>query len=240
MDGLLPANSGGFGPPPLPQAGDLDSVTIVGMGPTSALLNYALMKDEIKHDSRNPIWAVNHAVKAFQYTQAWNMHDLEELEKVSHEQRNQFIPLYASLDKSLVTVRALDSIPLSISYPLKEVVEYWQDDYFFGTIPYAVAFAGMIGVKQINLFGADFEYPDGRTTYEAGRCCLEYWMGRLRENGVLFGFPDVCTLLDSHWKDKGGRIGYGHPYGYFGKNPSILRGDDGKLRVGEPLMEPVG
>jgi hypothetical protein len=204
-----------------------DSVTIIAMGATSVCYIPFMKRGLIPHaDERNPVWVINFGAKVWNHTWAWNTHDLNKLAEA--EPQMDFINFYKQHDKPLVTLRPVEGLDTLI-YPIKEIIEHWQDDYFFGAVPYMLAYAGWCGAKLIRVFGADFDYDD-RTDYEAGKGCAEYWMGRLRGTGTQFMIPDETTLLDQHWSKRQGRNGYGRPYGYFDKEPKVFN-KAGKLRV---------
>lgn len=209
---------------------ELDSVTIIGMGPTCSLFSTAFMRDLIPMDERNPVWVINAAAKAFPHTLAWNVHDLNVLAK-KEEKAPALINWYSNeYKRPVVTLRKVPGMNTLI-YPIKPVVEYWQDDYFFAAPSYMLAYAGMCGAKKFRLFGLDFDYP-GRTEYEAGRCATEYWCGRVRTLGARFEVPEYTSLFDRHWRDNGGRIGYGAPlYGYFDDQPVITYDANGRMTV---------
>lgn len=232
--GYVQVLSGGASAPLLKQ--ELDSVTIIGMGPTCSLVSVDIMQGNIPHDERNPIWVINAAAKAFPHSLAWNIHDLNILQE-KEEKAPALVDWYSyEYKRPVVTFRPVPGMNTLI-YPIKPVVEYWQDDYFFAAPSYMLAYAGWCGVKHFRLYGLDFDYP-GRTEYEAGRCATEYWCGRVRTLGARFTVPDYTTLFDRHWRDTGGRIGYGAPfYGYFHKQPTITLDADGRMVVDDSYAE---
>lgn len=211
---------------------EYDSVTIVGCGATGFLAVPGLMRGEIPCDARNPVWVVNFGARTYHHTHAWNTHDLNELTR--YEPDKDFIGFYKGHHRPLVTLVPVKGLRNVLIYPLEEVVDYWQDDYFFASPSYMLAYAAWCGAKLIRMYGTDFDYAE-RTDYEAGRCCTEYWMGRLRQAGHNIWLPDQTTLLDLHWKNKGGRIGYGAPYGYFDKVKILRDPDTGRMSVARNL-----
>lgn len=210
-----------------------DSVTIIGMGPTCSFVPVALMKGLIPSDERNPIWVINAAAKAFPHQLAWNTHDLNQLHEKPAEK--EIVPKLMkwyrdSYKRPVMTLRAVPELN-TLVYPIKSVVEYWQDDYFFGAPSYMLAYAAMLGARHFRLYGLDFDYPT-RTEYEAGRCAMEYWCGRVRTLGARFETPAETSLFDRCYADQGGRIGYGWPlYGYFDNQPPITRDSNGRMIV---------
>jgi len=231
---MMQVIEGGISAPLLKQ--ELDSVTIVGMGPTSSLVSAEIFQGRIPHDDRNPIWVINAAAKAFNHSLAWNVHDLNILAE-KEEKAPALVDWYTNVYKRpVVTLRPVPGM-VTLIYPLKPVVEYFQDDYWFAAPSYMLAYAAWCGVKKVRLYGLDFDYV-GRTEYEAGRACTEYWCGRIRTLGVKFEAPQYTSLFDLHWRDTGGRIGYGAPfYGYFGKQPEITYDEEGKMTVNDSHAE---
>lgn len=206
----------------------LKSVTIIGMGPTCSFVPVALMKGMIPHDAENPIWVINAAAMAFPHELAWNIHDLNQLTEKEPKQQ-ELLDWYGKVYKRpVMTFRSAPGLQTQL-YPIKKVVEYWQDDYFFAAPSYMLAYAAMLGARHFRLYGLDFDYPT-RTEYEAGRCATEYWCGRVRTLGAKFELPDQTTLFDRVYADRGGRIGYGWPlYGWFGEQPPITRDENGRM-----------
>lgn len=222
---------GGGSQPPPHLANTLDSVTIIGMGPTSSLISAKIMKDELPRDERNPIWVINAAAKAFPHNLAWNVHDLNELWKKPGEGEHvqKLMAWYRDeYKRPVMTLRKVPELNTQL-YPIKEVVEYWQDGYFFAAPSYMLAYAALCGARKFRLYGLDFDYPT-RTEYEAGRCATEYWCGRVRTLGARFEVPKQTSLFDMLWSEEGGRIGYGWPlYGYFEDQPPISIDADGRM-----------
>lgn len=207
-----------------------DSVTIIGMGPTCSFVPVAMMKGMIPHDARNPIWVINAAAKGFIHHLAWNIHDLNKLAEKEPEQQKLLDWYGQTYKRPVMTFRSAPGIQTQL-YPIRQVVEYWQDDYFFAAPSYMLAYAAMLGARHFRLYGLDFDYPT-RTEYEAGRCATEYWCGRVRTLGARFETPAETTLFDRCWAGQGGRIGYGWPlYGWFDDQPPLVRDAQGKLSV---------
>lgn len=77
--------------------------------------------------------------------------------------------------------------------------------YFHNSVPYILAYALAIGVRKLNIFGADYTFP-GFDRGEDGRANVEYWCGILRSCGVEIMTTDDTTLLDM----RGGQWLYGY------------------------------
>lgn len=86
-------------------------------------------------------------------------------------------------DRPIFSSTQYPGYPKLLRYPLEWVCKRLglsdMDRYFFNTVPYMLAYAGAIGVKNIYLFGADYWHPEtaGR---EDDRANAEWWLGFLR------------------------------------------------------------
>ena len=77
--------------------------------------------------------------------------------------------------------------------------------YLHNSIPFMLAYALMIGVKVVHLFGADYTFP-GQAAREDDRANTEYWVGVLRAMGVTVITTADTTLLNMRQQP--------HIYGY--------------------------
>ena len=67
--------------------------------------------------------------------------------------------------------------------------------YLKNSIPMILAYAGYLGVREINLWGADYDFP-GQAIHEADKPNAEYWVGSMILGlGLRFMFPQNTTLL---------------------------------------------
>lgn len=196
-------------------------VTILGGGASKILFAQQRWEDP---NWGGEVWAINFCAAAFRHDLAFNMHDLEAL-KAHEAKASDFLKFYANHDRPLVTIRALPELPNSYEYPLGEIIDAFGDSYFAGAPGYMIALAMWMGVKRINCFGLDYNYPN-RLDYEAGRANTEYWLGRAAQSGVQVAVPDLSTLCDQVWRvgDKKGQQGYGKVYGYFDRQPIFTNG----------------
>lgn len=126
--------------------------------------------------------------------------------------------------KTGVQVVTLDGHDDTLEYPLAEVIENTQSNYFTLGAAYMIAYAMLCGVKTYHLFGFDFTYGDEDNPLEPGRACLEYWLGRAAERGAHFCFPNDTTLHSIREMTKKGMYGYG-------KTQPIIKIIDGKPKV---------
>ena len=87
--------------------------------------------------------------------------------------------------------------PGLVEYPLLEVVRETKCSYLNNTVPFAIAFALYNKVKKINLFGIDFTYKGNLHFAEAGRACVEFWLAKCIENGMIVSVAPRSGLLDT-------------------------------------------
>lgn len=117
--------------------------------------------------------------------------------------------LHEALSASGVPQVTLDGEDGSYEYPFAEVVEEFQCGYLQNGVAYMIAFAMLCKVKKISLYGCDFDFRTPGSMYEAGRCCVEYWMGRAHERGIGLVLPDKSNLQDMQKIGKLGLYGFG-------------------------------
>lgn len=194
-------------------------VTIVCQGPTQQ--SYRVLLDDYQREVPHAeVWILNKAARYLCGDLLWVMDDLEIERRKNGE---YFHDLMASGLPIMTCSTAHDSIQFVpphrvghvFEYPLLEVVDYWgarflgpghDDDqrkvrqaglqcalYFHNSLPYMLAYAGFIGVRQINLFGADYTYGNSNQR-EDGRANAEYWLGMLRASGVRVRLTNDTTL----------------------------------------------
>lgn len=124
----------------------------------------------------------------------------------------------------------LDGANGSLEYPFAEVVEEFQSAYLMNGIAYMIAFALLCKVKKISLYGCDFDFRTPGSMYEAGRCCVEYWLGRAHQLDVAVNLPDKSNLLDLMKVGQMGLYGFGYQQPMFdvaevnGKRQVIVKG----------------
>lgn len=128
---------------------------------------------------------------------------------------------YQKTGAELVTPDGSDN---SLEYPLAEVIATFQSNYFTSTPAYMIPLALLTGAKKISLFGVDFDYADPRGAYEAGKPCVEYWIGRAQNGGVHVHLPAKTNLMSTMTMQKKGLYGYGYEQPQF-------RYRDGKLAL---------
>jgi len=97
----------------------------------------------------------------------------------------------------IYTCQLDERCPGLVEYPLLDVVKATQCSYFNNTIPFAIAFALYNKVAKLNLFGIDFTYKGNLHFAEAGRSCVEFWLAKCIENGMIVSVAPRSGLLDT-------------------------------------------
>ena len=174
------------------------NVIIVALGPSnhdyiSAMLatGYDLDFDEM--------WTVNHGMRLFIHDLAFDMHDYRYMGDHKSRQMKYHKKMVRETKKPVIMVEPYPDIKKCFKYPLQFVMDSVgpENTYFNNTVPYMLAYAYAIGVKEIGLFGADYHYP-GIPKEESGKSCCEFWVGFLRARGVQVRICAGSTLTDAN------------------------------------------
>lgn len=86
-----------------------------------------------------------------------------------------------------------DEVPHSIEYPINEVVAYFDRRYFLCTMNYQIAWAIMLGYKEISMYGFSMLMSDDLIQ----KWSVEYWLGRAESSCIKIVLPESCDLLKS-------------------------------------------
>ena len=87
-------------------------------------------------------------------------------------------------------------VPKAVEYPLQEVCNATKCAYLNTTVAYTLAFAMWNKVAAVDLFGIDFSYSKNLHLAEAGRACVEFWISKMMEAGIIVGISGRSTILD--------------------------------------------
>lgn len=186
------------------------SVAIVAMGPSRADYIEECTRMSSRHAVADETWAINAMAGVIQHDRAVIMDDLRYFAKAARE--NKALEGYKDwlhkLKTPVYTSRADPELcPGSVDYPLQEVLAKLTVPYFNSTVAYALGLAIWMGVKELKLYGMDFNYgPEGRGFAEAGRACVEYWIRDAEWRGMKVKIAPGSTLCDQ----KTGRVLYGY------------------------------
>lgn len=166
-------------------------------------------------------WAINKMGAAIRCDAIFRMDDLAEEFSVNDrvwEQgrngpkakiQNVWYETLKNFQGKIFTCKAYpEQFPASVEYPLEEVINFVQASYFNTGPSYAIAYAMYIGVKEIQLYGIDYTYPDKHIS-ESGRGCVEYHLREAMRRGIDIKVAQNSTLLDMQ---KGQCHFYGYPH----------------------------
>jgi hypothetical protein len=165
-------------------AGYMERVALVALGPSHK--DY-LMKTEIAGGRANL------------YDLIWHMDDMRVQEARAEAGNSKIKGMLNWMKKHpgpIMTSRAYADYPGLIEYPLQHVIRSTGTAYFNSTVAYAVAYAIHIGVKEMSLFGVDFTWPNVHAA-EAGRACVEFWIGQAMARGMIIHIAESSTLMDA-------------------------------------------
>ncbi len=187
------------------------SVAIIALGPSSR--DYvAQMCSKKGFLGVDEVWGVNTANRCYRLDKVFIMDDLKVVERRypdwGSELRREKIPI--------ITCKEYEDYPSAVAYPLKEVIDIVEDDYFSTTVAYQIGLAILMGVKDLYIYGADYYYPNA-IAVESGLGCVGYLLGIAKGKGVNFKVPNTSTLMDAHlaYQDENGSVRrklYGYDY----------------------------
>jgi hypothetical protein len=192
---------------------DVEAVTILGLG--RSIMSYVakMHSGDIMENERNPrheVWTINWGAFLYKHDVCWEMHDFStEPDLLDPIQRRRF----AELPTPIVTVKAFNEIENTFEYPIVDIVNFFNDNYFSNCVAYQIAMAVMIGVKQISLYGCDYNYkvPGGaQSPYEHGRSCVEYWLKEAIRRDIVVIVPKETMLMDMYQRVHEGQQLYGY------------------------------
>lgn len=170
------------------------------------------------------VWSINYAGFVFKSDLIFNIHDFEDPEHFPIMQHYNKVP-----DAKVVSIRSYDWLPNSWEYPLHEVLEdgLCGIPYLRNTTAYAMAFAILSRVPQVEIYGCDFDYDEAIVKdldrFERGRANLEFWIGKAAAYGIDVHVAPSGTLLAASDVAKKQTIEF---YGY-GRYKSIWEIENG-------------
>jgi len=183
-------------------------ISIVGLGPSVDQYLDNVKRMGGRHAFCTETWAINALGDVFQCDLVFHMDDvrIQEIRAAARPASNiaAMLPWLKTSPVPVVTSRAHPDYPALVEYPLEDVLNHLQHDYFNSTAPYAVAMAIHVlaplveqGVEcKISLFGIDYTLPNQHQA-EKGRGCVEFWIGQAVARGIKIALPKSTTLLDA-------------------------------------------
>ena len=171
------------------------NIAIVAMGESQ--LDYHLSKSHsVEYDE---VWGINamggitECDRLFMMDPASRFFDSED----AGSQTGIMVKTLKSHPGPIYTCELDSRSPGLVEYPLLDVIADTRCSYFNNTVPFAIAFALYNKVDRLNLFGLDFTYKGNLHFAEAGRSCVEFWLAKCIENGMVVSVAPRSGLLDT-------------------------------------------
>lgn len=180
-----------------------ESVAIVAMGPSSRSYIQAALMAGGRRKLVGEVWGINMMAGLIETDRIFMMDDLKIQEARAAGGNNGVAGMLESLrayEGRLYTSRSYPEWPNAEELPLEWIVNRNDNlGYYNSTVPYAFAFAAALGVKHIHLYGCDYSYTGKGMAHkrEAGRACLENWMGWAVAKKIHITLPPDTSLMDA-------------------------------------------
>lgn len=178
-----------------------DHIAIVALGPTSALYMDAAKKAGNRKRFADFVISVNAMGSVIHSDLVFHMDDvrIQERRAAANPGGNiaGLVEWLKTYKGRVMTGRGHPDYPHFEEFPLEDVLNRFGGGYINGTGAAALAYAIYLEPKEISLWGFDFTYPNAHKN-EKGRACVEYWLGRAQERGILIGLPPSTSLMDSY------------------------------------------
>lgn len=182
-------------------------VALVGLGPSRAAWCEAMTAHE--PDRFDEVWTFNTGIRWLAHDVAFVMDDL----RYYAAQFPDYGALLQKARRPIVTSRAYPEFTRSHAYPLAQVLNAFghvNAQFSHNSTPYVIAYALLIGVRELVLFGVDYTHA-GISTSEAGRGACEYWIGFARAKGMEVTVSAASSLTDANQRSN---VNYRPFYGY--------------------------
>ncbi len=187
-------------------------VAIVALGPSARVFMRRSLSEEGVKNPYDEVWTLNRGFRGFLHDKCFIMDDLRWLDEHRSKNYTKFLRTH---EMPIVTSTCYPEFPTACPYPLKDVIDFHDDDIFaVNTVAYMIAYALFIGVKEMHLYGADFVYRNG-VTVEEGGMAVAYMLGRCKMHGCTHVLSNETTMLYANQvvQREDGSIGR-EPYGW--------------------------
>lgn len=166
-------------------------VSIVGFAPST--------RDKAPYNDPDwEIWVLNeyHTIlPAGGVTNITKWFDIHQRETVINSSRDKnYIDKLKASTIPILMCKHYDDIPMSVEYPLDDIIKTLQTDYFTNSISYMVAYALYEGVDELAVYGVDMAQDE---EYAKERPSVEYFIGYARAKGIPVYIPpesDICKV----------------------------------------------
>lgn len=177
-----------------------EHVVILGLGPS--LESYVDIVKRLggKHAYSDEVWGINAVGGFLMCDRIFHMDDvrIQEVRAKARPESNiaRMLEWLRVHPGPIITSRAHPDYPGLVEFPLEDALNTLGSAYFNSTAAYAVAYAILLGVKKLSIFGCDYTYPNAHDA-EKGRACVEYWLGMAAARGMKVTVAKSSTLLDA-------------------------------------------
>ena len=171
-------------------------VAIIGLG--SSQIDYVIARENSKE--WDEVWGINSAASVLEVDRLFMMDPASRFldSDDAGNQTEVMRKILPKLKMPIYTSELDPRVPALVEYPLMEVANYSKCAYFNNTVAYTIGFAYWNQVAQIDLFGIDFSYQHSMHFAEAGRACVEFWLAKCIEKGIIVGASPRSAVLDSN------------------------------------------
>lgn len=182
-------------------------VAIIGLGPTADDFLDTVKRTGGRRAFCDEVWGINCIGDVFICDRVFHMDDvrIQEIRAAANPKGNiaAMLRWMKNYSGRVITSRAHPDYPCLEEFPLEQLINKLGYTYLNSTAAFAVAYAVLIGVTKISLWGMDFTYPN-RNDAEKGRGCVEFWLGQALARGIKVTTSQHTSLLDAlvPWSEK--------------------------------------
>jgi hypothetical protein len=172
-------------------ADEKKKLLIVGTSPS--------LKDAPINDESFEVWALNDMYAIIPKADRWfEMHKRKVQEAtIVRQTGNKYLEWFRNNTTVPVYMHdKFDDIPMSIKYPIEEMIQAFGTRLFGSTIDYEMALAIYEGYKEIHIYGVDMAVSE---EYSQQRPSLYFWIGIALGRGIKVFLPKGCDLLKSYF-----------------------------------------
>jgi hypothetical protein len=173
-------------------------VILIGLGPSKSEYMNIMASDSlgINHDE---VWGINGAGNVIKVDCSFAMDDY----LICPDRTPTFAKFFEEADHPVFT--STPRTPNAIAYPLQDVLNMpGARPYFNGSVSYVAAYAALIGVEELTIFGCDYIYggmgtkhPRQTETIARYLACMTYWLGHCEAKGMNVIVCPASPLLDA-------------------------------------------
>ena len=175
-----------------------EKVILVGLGPSKSEYMDIMASDAVVIE-RDEVWGVNAAGAVINVDLSFAMDDY----LTCVNRTPAFAKWFETAKEPFFTSQPRN--PNALAYPLQEVLSMpGARPYFNGSVSYIAAYAALIGVKELTIFGCDYLYggmgrmhPRQSETVARYMACMSWWLGFCQAKGMGVVIAPSSPLLDA-------------------------------------------